>query len=97
MLPLHRALMDSEANPLRCLPPAQRFQVMVFLSVMLTTLFSVGGGAWLWYGEPVILRMLVVFGFLMTGLTCYRASTPARYRGCPAESRAARYDDAWGA
>jgi len=97
MISLYRAVMDSEVNPLRNLPPAQRFQVMVFLSVMWTTIFCAGASAWLWYGELIILHLLFAFGFLMTGLTFQRASSAAGYRDCPAEDGSARYDDVWGA
>ena len=93
---LYRAIMDSEVNPLRHLPTAQRFQVMVFLSVMWTTIFCAGAGAWMWYGELIIGHLLVAFGFMMTGLTFHRANKAAGYRDCPAEDGTARYDDVWG-
>lgn len=89
--------MDSDVNPLRNLPAAQRFQVMLFLSVMWTTIFSAGAGAWLWYGELMIAHVLVAFGVLVTGLTFRRAEASSTYRDFPAKDGTARYDDVWGA
>jgi len=97
MRSMYRAIMDSDNNPLKNLPPAQRFQVMVFLSIMWTTIFCAGAGAWLWYGELVFLHVLVAFGFLATGLTFHRASSVATYRDHPRKDGTARYDDVWGA
>ena len=77
MLALYRTVMDSNANPLRHLPPAQRFQVMVVLSVMWTTIFCVAAGAWLWYGELIVLHVLVALGFFVTGLTFHRGRRTA--------------------
>ena len=39
MLSLYRAVMDPSINPLRNAPPAQRFQLMLYLSIMWTTIF----------------------------------------------------------
>ena len=39
MLDLYRTVMDSEKNPLRHLPPVQRFQGMVVLSLMWAAIF----------------------------------------------------------
>ena len=64
MLSLYRAVMDSDYNPLRSLLPAQRFQVMVLLSVMWTTIFCAAAGAWFWYGELIAVHLLFAFGFL---------------------------------
>ena len=46
-------IMDADKNPLMTLPPAQRFQIMVYLSLMWTTIFCAGFGIWIWYG-PVL-------------------------------------------
>ena len=46
MLSMYRAVMDSNHNPLRHLPPAQRFQTMMFLSMMWTAIFCSMGGLW---------------------------------------------------
>lgn len=97
MLTLYRAVMDLDVNPLKNLLPAQRFQIMVFLSIMWTTIFCAGAGAWFWYGELIALHVLVAFGFLVTGLTFHRANRVATYRDHPLEDGTARYDDIWGA
>ena len=39
-------IMDADKNPLFALPPAQRFQTMVYLSVMWTAIFCGSLGAW---------------------------------------------------
>jgi hypothetical protein len=54
MSSLYRAVMDSSVNPLRTLPAAQRFQIMLFLSVMWTNIFCLSVGAWMWYGELIV-------------------------------------------
>jgi len=97
MFSIYQAIMDSNVNPLRMLPAAQRFQVMLFLSMMWTTIFCAGTGAWLWYGELMIAHVLVVLGFFVTGLTFYRASISATYRDFPAKDGTTRDDDVWGA
>lgn len=97
MVSLYRAIMDSDINPLRNLPPIRRFQAMVFLSLMWTTIFCAGAGAWMWYGELIVLHLLVAFGFLVTGVTFHTASRVATYRDHPREDGTARYDDVWGA
>ena len=97
MLSLYRAIMDSNTNPLRSLPPIRRFQAMVFLSIMWTTIFCAGAGAWIWYGELMILHVLVAFGFLVTGLTFHRAGQTTSYRDHPLRDGTARYEDVWGA
>ena len=77
MTSVYRAIMDSSVNPLRALPAVQRFQTMLYLAVMWTTIFRAAAGAWMWYGAIVVAHMLVAFGFVMTGLTFHRASTAA--------------------
>lgn len=97
MFSIYRAIMDADINPLRNLRPAQRFQAMLFLSVMWTTIFSATAGAWAIYGELMVGHVLIAFGFMVTGVTFHRASQVATYRDCPAEDGTARYDDVWGA
>jgi hypothetical protein len=62
-------IMDSDRNPLWRLPPAQRFQTMIYLAVMWTTIFCAAFGLWLWYGELIVAHMLVVLGFILTSVT----------------------------
>ena len=97
MRALYRAIMDPEVNPLRNLHPIRRFQAMGGLSLMWTTIFCAGAGAWLWYGELMVAHLLVALGFLITGVTFHSASRVASYRDYPREDGTARYDDIWGA
>ena len=85
MLSVYRAIMDPSINPLRHLPPAQRFQMMLALSVMWTTIFCASFGAWFGYGVLIVLHLAAAFGFLATGLI-FRRAAPRR-RAC----RAAEY------
>jgi hypothetical protein len=77
MLPLYRTVMDSNVNPLRATPPAQRFQIMVYLSVMWTAIFCAAAGIWFWYGPILAVHLLFATGFLITGLTFHAADKPA--------------------
>ena len=98
MLSLYRAVMDSDYNPLRRLPPAQRFQTMTFLSLMWTALFCAMAGAWYWYGELVAVHLLAALGFVVTGMTFRQANNnvAVTYRDTPRADGTARYDDVWG-
>ena len=94
------SVMDSETNPLRDLPKAQRFQLMVILSIMWTTVFCLGIGNWLWYGELVTAHVAAAVGALVTGLTFRgaRGSELAATHRDLYRSRdgGVRYDDIWG-
>jgi len=89
--------MDSRFNPLRHLPPAQRFQIMVGLSIMWTTIFCAGLSVWMWFGQLLALHILVALGFFVTAFTFYRVNRTVTYRDVPREDGTARYDDVWGA
>ena len=67
------AIMDPDRNSLRVLPPAQRFQIMVYLSVMWTTIFCAVFGLWYWYEQLIIGHVLVVLGIVLTTITFSRA------------------------
>lgn len=97
MISVYRAVMDSEHNPLKNLPFAQRFQAMLFLSIMWTTIFCAVVGAWFWYQELVVGHLLFALGFAVTGLTFHKASNAVTYRDHPISDGTARYDDVWGA
>ena len=103
MMDWYRSVMDSDVNPLQTLPPVQRFQIMVVLSLMWTAIFCAGAGVWFWYGELVALHVLVALGILITSLTFRAASkvkpdaAPQTYRDYPAKDGTTRYDDVWGA
>jgi hypothetical protein len=95
MLDLYQTVMDSDKNPLRNLPPAQRFQAMVVLSLMWTAIFCAGAGAWIWYGELVAAHVLIALGTVITGYTFRNADKAGSYRDHPANDGTARYDDVW--
>jgi hypothetical protein len=97
MISIYRTVMDSEHNPLRNLPPAQRFQIMLFLSLMWTAIFCSIAGLWLWYGELIIGHLLFALGFAVTGITFRKTSKATSYRDHPTSDGTARYDDVWGA
>jgi hypothetical protein len=77
MISVYRAIMDSSVNPLRALPPVQRFQTMSYLALMWSTIFCAAAGVWMWYGAIVVAHLLIAFGFAATGLVFHRASTEA--------------------
>ena len=64
----YNALMNDKYNPLRVLPPAQRFQAMLWLSIMWTVLFCLMMGLWTYFGELVIFHLLFALGFSVTSL-----------------------------
>jgi hypothetical protein len=97
MLSLYQSIMDSERNPLRNLPPQQRFQIMVVLSLMWTTIFCTMAGLWFLYGELIALHVLFALGLAFTGTTFQSARKLATYRDHPKSDGTARYDDVWGA
>ena len=96
MISTYRAVMDSDRNPLRSLPRQQRFQIMVVLSLMWTSIFCTMAGAWLWYGELIALHVLFALGLAFTGVTFHSAQKLATYRDHPNSDGTARYDDVWG-
>jgi hypothetical protein len=62
-------IMEADRNPLSRLPPAQRFQTMIYLAIMWTTIFCAASGVWLWYGELIVAHLLIVLGFVLTSVT----------------------------
>ena len=100
MSTIYRLIMDERINPLAALPVAQRFQVMVSLSMMWTAIFCAGAGAWVWYGELVTLHVGVLLGAVATALAFNAAPAKrarvATYRDHPVRDGTARYDDVWG-
>ncbi len=99
----YQAVMNPNINPLRHLPPAQRFQLTVYLGLMWTTIFCAAGGFWVWYGELVFVHILLAGGTLITGWTfattgraAESAASPATYRDHANKDGTPRYDDVWG-
>lgn len=70
----YKLIMESDRNHLRNLPPAQRFQLMIFLSVMWTTVFTASTTLWVWYRELITGHILLALGTLITGSTFRLAS-----------------------
>ena len=103
MQSIYDAIMNPDVNPLKRLPPAQRFQLMSSLGMMWTAIFCAATSTWYWYGELVVVHVIVAMGFLITGMTFQRASRKATvlgtmtYRDHRTLDGTARYDDVWGA
>jgi Flp pilus assembly protein TadB len=93
-----RFLLDGDRNPLRALPPAQRFQTMAYLALMWTSIFCAGTGAWLWYGELLTAHILVALGFLITTYVFSRTQKRTAPAHCDPRSAdgASRRDGIWG-
>ena len=89
-------IMDDQKNPLNALPKAQRFQIMVFLSVMWTTIFCVAIGSWVWWDALVIGHVAIACGLLITGATFKAASARTHRDLYRAKDGTVRYDDIWG-
>jgi hypothetical protein len=91
-------VMDPEKNPLMYLPVAQRYQIMMVLSIMWTTIFTASLGIWYYYGALFAGHALVLTGIFITAIIFQNASSPLTmtYRDYPLEDGTARYDDVWG-
>lgn len=91
-------VMDPDINPLMKLPLAQRFQIMVVLSIMWSTIFTVSIGAWYLYGIMVTGHILVLLGVVATVMVFKTAAKRQvrTYRDYPRDDGTARYDDVWG-
>ena len=69
MKKMYRAVMDPKINPLSNLLPQRRFQIMVVLSLMWTTIFSTVSALWFLYDELVLGHLLLAGGTLVTAET----------------------------
>ena len=94
---LYDLVMDENKNPLRALPKVQRFQVMMMLSLMWTTIFCMAFGLWAWWGSLVIAHIPMALGVFLTGWTFHSAKKPGHRDLYRAKDGTARYDDIWGA
>lgn len=98
MMRMWKIIMDADHNPLRDLPTAQRYQIMVVLAMMWSFIFCAMLGWWMWFPYWAVGHLaLLVLGALVTNRTfeTARASHRDRYRSDDGNS--ARYDDLWGA
>lgn len=96
----YNVVMDAEKNPLSRLRKPQRFQLMVYLSLMWTTIFCAGFGFWAVYGQLILFHVLFALGLTFTGFTFFSAPN-ARRRShrdvIKRDDSTPRYDDVWGA
>lgn len=98
----YRFVMDPSENPLKDLRPAQKFQVMTYLSLMWTGIFTGATGAYVWYDELLIGHALILLGIFSTTYVFRRAqlaqlhSVVKTHRDFPRTDGSARYDDLWG-
>ena len=77
-------IMDADKNPYDIAPPAQRFQIMVYLSLMWTTIFCAAFGIWIWYGQILAFHILIL-GIAVTGMT-FEIADRTRRRAMKIES-----------
>ena len=97
MLDWYRLVMDEERNPLRNLAPVQKFQIMTILSLAWTAIFCAAASAWYWYGEIVVVHLLLALGILITGTTFHSVTRmePERDRRLPARGSSSDDDRGW--
>lgn len=62
----YRLVMDPNFNALNKLHPAQKFQVMTYLSLMWTGLFTAATGAYVWYDELLLGHAFILIGIFTT-------------------------------
>ena len=89
-------VMDESKNPLQRLPKAQRFQLMVFLSLMWTTVFCLAIGSYAFWGELVLGHVVLAAGVLITGLTFRTVNKPTHRDLFQRNDGTTKYDDIWG-
>ncbi|MBB44003.1 MAG: hypothetical protein CMM44_09605 [Rhodospirillaceae bacterium] len=92
----YTSIMDSNKNPLKHLPQVQRFQLMVLLSIMWSTVFSIAIGSWFWWGELVVGHVAVAVGIILTSLTFGSAKQKTHRDHYKSKDGSTRYDDIWG-
>ena len=90
------SIMDASKNPLKNLPQVQRFQLMVLLSIMWSTVFSIAIGSWFWWGELVVGHVAVAVGIILTSLTFSSAKRKTHRDYYKNKDGSSRYDDVWG-
>ncbi|MAJ92928.1 MAG: hypothetical protein CBC23_007490 [Rhodospirillaceae bacterium TMED63] len=67
--------MNENKNPLTTPPKAQRFQLIVVVYVMWTTIVYLGMGSWRRWRELVVVHVGVAVGVLITDLTFEQAGS----------------------
>lgn len=89
----YELVMDEKKNPLQRLPKAQRFQVMVFLSAMWSTVFCLAIGSYAYWGELILGHVALGSGVLITALTFGTVSRRTRRDLYQGNDGTAKYDD----
>ena len=69
MSPWYYSITYSKNYPLQNLPPAQRFQITNFLSILWTTAFTASTIISIWYGKPLTGHVLLALATFITGAT----------------------------
>ena len=108
---LYDSVMDPDVNPLQKLPPAQRYQIMIYLSLVWTVAFCSTLGEWYLFGYLAFAHILMAGAAFITGWTFHRVQRDGvlfvkrstdpingmrTYRDHPRNDGTARYDDVWG-
>jgi len=89
-------VMDANKNPLQSLPQTQRFQIMVLLSIMWSSVFCLAFGSWFWWGELVVGHVAVAVAIGITSLTFSEARKKSHRDMYRSKDGTSRYDDIWG-
>ena len=90
-------VMDAEKNPLAKLPKPQRFQLMTYLGLMWSTIFTFGIGYWAIYGQLVVFHLLVALGVVFTSTTFSNSARRTHREVIQRPDSTPLYDDIWGA
>lgn len=94
------AVMDPEINPLMRLPRVLRYQIMTYLSLMWSIVFSVWIGSMALFGPSMLVHTVLLVGVFITTEVFRRAPqmAPVDHRSLFRDPRdgCARYDDIWG-
>ena len=95
-----RLVMDPKQNPLSGLPKMVRFQYMLILSYMWSTVFTIWVGSAMAFGSSVIGHTVLLVGVFFTADIFRRArAQAASHRDAMRNPRdnTVLYDDIWGA
>ncbi len=96
----YKIVMDPRYNPLRGLPKMVRFQYMLILSYMWSTIFTVWAGSALAFGWSVAGHTVLLVGVFFTADIFRRArARAANHRDSMRDpcDNTVLYDDLWGA
>ena len=97
---LYATIMDPERNPLSGLPKMVRFQYMLILSYLWSTVFTIWIGSSFVFGASVLGHTAFLVGVFFTADLFRRARAEARSHRDAMRNRrdgTVLYDDVWGA